>query len=45
VRAEEFSGIRTLERGRDNIRVNVICPFAESDGVKLWKQFAPDASR
>jgi hypothetical protein len=41
VRAEEFSGIRS----RDNIRVNVICPFAESDGVKLWKQFAPDASR
>lgn len=21
---------------------NVICPFAESDGVRLWKQFAPN---
>jgi NAD(P)-dependent dehydrogenase (short-subunit alcohol dehydrogenase family) len=34
--------VAALEWGRDNIRANVICPFAESDGVKLWKQFAPD---
>jgi NAD(P)-dependent dehydrogenase (short-subunit alcohol dehydrogenase family) len=37
-----ISKVGALEWGRDNIRVNVICPFAESDGVKEWKKFAPD---
>ena len=37
-----LSKVAALEWGKDNIRVNTVCPFAESDAVKLWKNFAPD---
>jgi NAD(P)-dependent dehydrogenase (short-subunit alcohol dehydrogenase family) len=37
-----MSKVAALEWGRHGIRVNVVCPFAESDGVKLWRQFAPE---
>lgn len=37
-----LSKVAALEWGKDNIRVNTVCPFAESDAVKLWKQFAPE---
>jgi NAD(P)-dependent dehydrogenase (short-subunit alcohol dehydrogenase family) len=37
-----ISKVAALEWGQHGIRVNVVCPFAESDGVKMWRQFAPD---
>jgi NAD(P)-dependent dehydrogenase (short-subunit alcohol dehydrogenase family) len=30
-----------LEWARDNIRVNVVCPFADSEGIKFWREIAP----
>jgi NAD(P)-dependent dehydrogenase (short-subunit alcohol dehydrogenase family) len=37
-----ISKVAALEWARHGIRVNVVCPFAESDGVKLWRQLAPE---
>ncbi|MBJ7341214.1 SDR family oxidoreductase [Mycolicibacterium sp.] len=36
-----MSKAAALEWGADNIRVNVICPFADSPGVRFWQDVAP----
>lgn len=36
-----MSKAAALEWGRDNIRVNVVCPFADSPGVRFWSEVAP----
>lgn len=36
-----MSKAAAVEWGRDNIRVNVICPFADSPGVQFWQDVAP----
>jgi NAD(P)-dependent dehydrogenase (short-subunit alcohol dehydrogenase family) len=36
-----MSKAAALEWGRDNIKVNVICPFADSPGVQFWEEVAP----
>jgi NAD(P)-dependent dehydrogenase (short-subunit alcohol dehydrogenase family) len=36
-----MSKAAALEWGRDNIKVNVICPFADSPGVQFWQDVAP----
>jgi NAD(P)-dependent dehydrogenase (short-subunit alcohol dehydrogenase family) len=37
-----MSKVAALEWGIDNIRVNVVCPFANSDGVAGWSEAFPD---
>jgi len=37
-----MSKVAALEWGRHNIRVNVVCPFANSDGVHAWGEAFPD---
>lgn len=37
-----ISKVAALEWGKDNIRVNVVCPFAQSDGVAGWSDEFPD---
>lgn len=37
-----ISKVAALEWGRDNIRVNVVCPLAQSDGVAGWSDEFPD---
>jgi NAD(P)-dependent dehydrogenase (short-subunit alcohol dehydrogenase family) len=36
-----MSKAAALEWGRDNVRVNVVCPFADSPGVQFWHEIAP----
>lgn len=36
-----MSKAAALEWGRDNVRVNVVCPFADSPGVQFWRDVAP----
>ncbi|OYN76900.1 SDR family NAD(P)-dependent oxidoreductase [Mycolicibacterium sphagni] len=37
-----ISKVAALEWGKDNIRVNVVCPFAQSDGVAGWSEEFPE---
>jgi NAD(P)-dependent dehydrogenase (short-subunit alcohol dehydrogenase family) len=37
-----MSKVAALEWGIDNIRVNVVCPFANSAGVAAWSEAVPD---
>ena len=36
-----MSKAAAIEWGRDNVRVNVVCPFADSPGVLAWQAMAP----
>lgn len=38
-----MSKVAAVEWGRQGVRVNVICPFAESDGIRAWRELAPRA--
>lgn len=40
-----LSKVAALEWGADNIRVNVVCPFANSDGVQGWSEAFPETFR
>jgi NAD(P)-dependent dehydrogenase (short-subunit alcohol dehydrogenase family) len=38
-----FSKVAALEWGPHNIRVNVVSPFANSEGMRLWEQSDPES--
>jgi NAD(P)-dependent dehydrogenase (short-subunit alcohol dehydrogenase family) len=40
-----FSKVASQEWGPVNIRVNVVCPFANSEGMQLWEQYDPPTYR
>jgi NAD(P)-dependent dehydrogenase (short-subunit alcohol dehydrogenase family) len=37
-----FTKVAAAEWGAANIRVNVVCPFANSEGARLWERYDPD---
>jgi NAD(P)-dependent dehydrogenase (short-subunit alcohol dehydrogenase family) len=38
-----FSKVAATEWGGAKVRVNIVCPFANSEGAQLWEQFDPDS--
>jgi len=38
-----ISKVAANEWGPEGVRVNIVCPFANSPGVQAWKDHAPDA--
>ena len=37
-----ISKVAASEWGPEGVRVNILCPFANSPGVQMWKEYAPD---
>ena len=37
-----MSKVAALEWGRENIRVNVVCPYAETESIRMWREMAPE---
>lgn len=37
-----ISKVAALEWARHGIRVNVVCPFAETESITLWREMAPE---
>lgn len=37
-----ISKVAAVEWGEQGVRVNIICPFANSPGVQAWAEYAPD---
>ncbi|GAA3305417.1 SDR family oxidoreductase [Dactylosporangium vinaceum] len=38
-----LSKVAATEWGAANVRVNVVCPFANSEGAQLWEQYDPES--
>lgn len=36
-----MSKVAALEWGRHNIRVNVVCPYAETESIRTWREWDP----
>jgi len=37
-----ISKVAANEWGPEGVRVNILCPFANSPGVQMWSEYAPD---